>query len=98
MATALYHLGRFAFRRRWLVIFVWIALLGAVGLGAQQLSGTTSEAFTIPGTESQQALDLLEERTGTAVDNGTARLVFRADGTIVNTPGARHAIESAMNE
>jgi RND superfamily putative drug exporter len=97
MATALYHVGHFAFSRRWLVIFVWIALLGAVGLGAQQLSGTTSEAFTIPGTESQQALDLLEERTGAAVDNGTARVVFRADGAI-DTPAARHAVESAVAE
>ena len=98
MATALYHVGRFAFRRRWLVIFVWIALLGGVALGAQQLSGTTSEAFTIPGTESQQALDLLEERTGTSVDNGTARVVFRADGAIVDTPAARRAVETAVIE
>ena len=98
MATALYHVGRFAFSRRWLVIFVWIALLGGVALGAQQLSGTTSEAFTIPGTESQQALDLLEERTGTSVDNGTARVVFRADGAIADTPAARHAVESAVTE
>jgi len=99
MANALYHVGRFAFRRRWLVIFVWIALLGGVGLGAQQLSGTTSEAFSIPGTESQQALDLLEERTGTSVDNGTARAVFQAgDGATVNTPAARKAVESAITE
>jgi RND superfamily putative drug exporter len=99
MANALYHVGRFAFRRRWLVIFVWIALLGGVGLGAQQLSGTTSEAFSIPGTESQQALDLLEERTGTSVDNGTARAVFQAgDGATVNSPAARKAVESAITE
>jgi RND superfamily putative drug exporter len=97
MATALYRLGRFAFHRRWLVVFVWVAVLSSVGIGAQQLSGTTSETFSIPGTESQKALDLLQERTGTSVDNGTARVVFHAgDGATVDTPAAKRAIEAAL--
>ena len=99
MATALYHLGRFAFRRRWLVIFAWIAMLGVVGIGASQLSGPTSEAFTIPGTQSQQAIDLLHERTGASADNGTARVVFQApDGSTVDSTEARRAVESAVSE
>ena len=99
MATFLYRVGRFAFHRRWLVIFAWIALLGVVGIGASQLSGPTSEAFTIPGTQSQQAIDLLEQRTGAAADNGTARVVFEArTGTSVDSAQARSAVESALSE
>ena len=99
MATALHRLGQFAFDRRWLVIFVWVALLGAVGVGASQLSGPTSEAFTIPGTESQRAIDLLEQRTGAAPDNGTARVVFNApDGSSLDSGAARQAVESAVTE
>jgi RND superfamily putative drug exporter len=99
MATALYRLGRFAFHRRWLVIGVWVVLLGAAGVGAQQLSGHTSETFSIPGTESQKAMDLLEARTGSSVDTGTARVVFQADqGSTVDTPSAKRAIESAVAE
>jgi len=99
MATVLYRLGRFAFHRRWLVIGVWVVLLGAAGVGAQQLSGHTSETFSIPGTESQRAMDLLVARTGASVDTGTARVVFRAgDGATVDTPTAKRAIESAVAE
>jgi RND superfamily putative drug exporter len=99
MATALYRLGRVAFRRRWFVIVAWIAMLGVVGLGASQLSGPTSEAFTIPGTQSQQAIDLLQERTGATADNGTARVVFQApDGATVDSAQARQAVESAISE
>jgi RND superfamily putative drug exporter len=99
MATALYRLGRVAFHRRWFVIFAWIAMLGVVGFGASQLSGPTSEAFTIPGTQSQQAIDLLQERTGSAADNGTARVVFQApDGATVDSAQARQAVESAISE
>jgi len=54
VATLLYRLGRFAFRRRGLVTVVWVVLLGLVGVGAATLSGPTSNAFSIPGTESSR--------------------------------------------
>jgi putative drug exporter of the RND superfamily len=99
MATVLYRLGRLAFHRRWLVIGMWVVLLGFAGIGSQQLSGSTSETFSIPGTESQRAMDLLEKRTGASADTGTARVVFRAaDGTTVDTAGRKRAIESAVTE
>jgi RND superfamily putative drug exporter len=97
MATVLYRLGRFAFHRRWLMVGVWIVILGSATVGAQQLSGHTTEAFSIPGTESQRAIDLLEKRTGSSADAGTARVVFRsAADTTVDTPNAKQAIESAV--
>ena len=97
MATVLYRLGRFAFHRRWLVIGVWVALLGIVGIGAQQLSGQTSEAFSIPGTQSQQAMDLLEERTGSTADTGTARIVVQApDGETLDGASATQAVEAVV--
>jgi RND superfamily putative drug exporter len=79
MATYLYRLGRFAFRRRRLVLLVWLGLL-AVGIaGAAALSGPTSNGFSIPGTESQRAADLLDERFPQAgADAATARVVFQA--------------------
>jgi len=62
MASFLYRLGRLAFRRRWLVAGLWVAVLMAALAGAATLSGATSDAFRIPGTPSQQAIDLLQER------------------------------------
>ncbi|WP_406411005.1 MMPL family transporter [Streptomyces halstedii] len=79
MATFLYKVGRFAFRRRWYVALVWAALLGLVGFGAASATTATSSSFSIPGTEAQKAFDLLEERfPGGSADGATARVVFKA--------------------
>ena len=60
MATLLYRLGRFSYRRSWRVIGVWFLLLvGTLGAGIA-LGGQTQESFAIPGTESQAALDRLD--------------------------------------
>ncbi|GAA2961774.1 MULTISPECIES: MMPL family transporter [Streptomyces] len=79
MATFLYKVGRLAFRRRWYVALVWVALLGLAGFGAASASTATSSSFSIPGTEAQKAFDLLEERfPGGSADGATARVVFKA--------------------
>jgi len=59
MATLLYRLGRFSYRRAWAVIGVWFVLFAGILGGSVALGGQTSESFAIPGTESQQALDQL---------------------------------------
>lgn len=61
MATFLYRLGRLAFRRRRLVLLAWIAVLVAAVIGVSSVSGSTTDDFTLPGTQSQQAIDLLEK-------------------------------------
>lgn len=79
VATFLYRLGRASFRRRWLVTGIWTVLLIAVGISALSLSGTMSNAVSIPGTESQQAIDHLKKTFPEAnVGGGTARVVLRA--------------------
>ncbi|WP_249998393.1 MMPL family transporter [Actinoplanes sp. M2I2] len=79
MATFLYRLGRLSFHRRKLVLAIWLAVLGMLGVGAATLSGPTSDDFTIPGTEAQQAQDLLGARFGESGAGGAeARVVFAA--------------------
>ncbi|MFJ8310568.1 MULTISPECIES: MMPL family transporter [unclassified Streptomyces] len=79
MATFLYRLGRFAFRRRRYVALVWVALLALAGFGAASATTATSSSFSIPGTEAQRAFDLLKERFPNAsADGATARIVFKA--------------------
>ncbi|MGW6506827.1 MMPL family transporter [Streptomyces niveus] len=62
MASLLYRLGRFSFRRRKRVVAVWLLLLVVLGGAAATLMGPTSDKFTMPGTESQRALDSLQEQ------------------------------------
>ncbi|MEV6413483.1 MMPL family transporter [Kribbella sp. NPDC051718] len=98
MATYLYRLGRFAFRRRRLVVFIWLGLLAAGITGAATLSGPTANGFSIPGTESQRAIDLLDERFPQAgADGGTARIVFQAPpGGKLADPASTALVKSTL--
>jgi len=98
LATLLYRLGRFSYRRRRLVVLLWAGLLVLAGVGAAALKGPTSSDFSIPGTESQQAVDLLEEKMPQAsADGATARVVFAAPaGSTVTGASGRTAVEQVV--
>ncbi len=96
MAQYLYRLGRFAARlRRW-VLGAWLAILIVVAIAAGTLSGATDDSFSIPGTESQMALDVMGEAMPGA-EGASARVVFAApEGTTLTEPSARAAVESSV--
>lgn len=98
MATFLYRVGRGAFRRRWLVVVLWIGVLGAVGAGAARAHLASDSGLSIPGTESQQASDLLKARSlGTGGGGASAQLVFVApSGQRVTATADRAAIERIL--
>ncbi|GAB3496943.1 MMPL family transporter [Amycolatopsis cihanbeyliensis] len=100
MATFLYRLGRLSFRRRKLVAGIWIAILAVFGMGAVTLSGQLSNSISIPGTESQQAIDHLSERfPQAAAGGGTARVVMAApEGETFADPANRAAAEQVVNQ
>jgi RND superfamily putative drug exporter len=93
VATLLYRLGRFSFRRAWTVIGVWFVLLVAILGGGVALGGQTEESFAIPGTESQEALDQLSA-VFPAVAGATVQVVLVApDGKSITDPELENAIE-----
>jgi RND superfamily putative drug exporter len=100
VATFLYKLGRFAFRRRHVVALLWVALLTLAGLGAANAPSAGSGSFSIPGTEAQRAFDLLDERfPGLSADGATARVVFRAPaGEKITGAAAKAAVERTVKE
>ena len=100
MAVFLYRLGRFSYRRRWYVALSWIALLVLTGIGSATIAGDNSESFEIPGTESQAAFDLLNERfPGSTADGATGRMVFAApEGEDLSSPENRAGVESVIGE
>jgi uncharacterized membrane protein YdfJ with MMPL/SSD domain len=77
VATYLYRLGRWAFDNRRKVLLGWVAVLVAIAFSAASFSGTYSEKFEVPGTESQRAQDLLAEKFPGA-GGGSARVVYVA--------------------
>ncbi|TCJ33717.1 MMPL family transporter [Parafrankia sp. BMG5.11] len=100
MATFLYRLGRLSFRRRRYVLLLWVGVLVAVGFGAARAPAAPDDAFSMPGTESQRAFDLLDERfPGTGADGAVARIVFVAPpGQTLTTPENRAAVEQVVAE
>ena len=97
MARVLYRLGGWTFDHRKLVVGIWVAVLVGLGALAGASGGKVSDSFTVPGTQSQQALDLLKKEfpgTGGAV----ARIVFAAPpGHTLNEPQYRAVIQPTIN-
>ncbi|MDX2709888.1 MMPL family transporter [Streptomyces sp. PA03-6a] len=100
MATFLYRTGRFAFRRRHFVVLIWVALLALAGVGAANAPTAGSSSFSVPGTESQKAFDLLDQRfPGTGSDGATARVVFKAPAGGKMTQSAnKKAVRQVVDE
>ncbi|MFI6270417.1 MMPL family transporter [Micromonospora zamorensis] len=98
MATLLYRLGRGALRRRRLVVALWLVVLVVAGLAAATLRGPTASNFTMPGTESQRALDLLSEQFPAASGaTGTIAVKAPADGQLA-TPEGQAVVQELVQE
>jgi len=77
---------------------LWLALFVGVGVLAGTVGGSTSDSFTIPGTESQRALDLLEERFPEQ-SGSSARVVFAStDDRPLTNDAHRARIEAITAE
>ncbi|MEH1101463.1 MMPL family transporter [Micromonospora sp. CPCC 205561] len=88
MATLLYRLGRGSMRRRRLVAAIWLVVLVGLGLAAATLRGPIADNFTMPGTESQRALDLLTEQFPAASGaTGTIAVKAPAAGALGSPQG-----------
>lgn len=100
MSTYLYRLGRFAFRRRRFVALFWVGLFVLMGVAAGTLAEETTDSFDIPGAESVEALELLNERfPEAAADGSTARVVFAAPaGQALTEPAPQAAIGETVGE
>ncbi|MFE7777305.1 MMPL family transporter [Streptomyces sp. NPDC057445] len=95
MATFLSKLGRFAFRRRGLVVLLWLLALVGAGFAASTATAPPADTFSMPGTESQKAFDLLQEKFPDArADGAAARVVIRVPGTEkITSPARKEQVE-----
>ncbi|MFE6153006.1 MMPL family transporter [Streptomyces sp. NPDC057889] len=98
MATFLYKLGRLSFRRRRYVALLWVLLLGGIGYASSAAPAPPADSFSMPGTDSQKAFDLLDERFPAASAEGaTARVVIRApEGEKITDPAAKAEVNQLV--
>ncbi len=98
MSSMLYALGLRATRAKVLVLIIWLAILALLGAGAVFLSKGANAPITIPGTESQAAIDTLG-RTFPEVSGTSATIIVVApDGVRVESEPFRGEIERAAEE
>jgi RND superfamily putative drug exporter len=89
--------AHWCYRHRVIVVIVWLAVLLSV-FGVERAVGSAySDTFTLPGTESSQALDLLAaslpKQSG---DSDT--IVWHVNDGSVNDPAVRTAVEELLKQ
>jgi len=97
MSRFLYRWGRRAAQHPWRMITVWLIIAATVfGLNAA-IGGDVSDDFSVPGTEAQRGVDVLDEQFPS--QGGVAgRVVFAdPDGDITDT-AARTAVADTLEE
>jgi len=91
----LYGVGTWAAQHRRRVLLAWVLAVAVLIGAAQGVGGEFSEEFGIPGTESYEAQQLLEERFPEQ-SGGSARVVFHtADGQL-SDPDRASAVTATL--
>lgn len=88
-------LARWCYRRRFQVLGIWVAALVGLGAASAAVGSGYTDSFTLPGTESATALDLLAKNFETA-SNDTNQVVFGAED--VTAPQTRERIDELLAE
>jgi putative drug exporter of the RND superfamily len=92
--TPLARIARTAYRRRKAVVCLWIGLLlVAVAVLSSPVGGELRNDFSMPGAESEDATELLEEGGFGGRGGHTGQIVFSAEQG-VDDPEVRSAMES----
>jgi RND superfamily putative drug exporter len=92
----MFELGRWCFRNRRRVLAAWLVTLVLLGVGSQVWGGAFRNDFRVAESESQRALDLLQERFPAFAGDPLA-LVFRAEDT-VDDPDVRRRMEAFFSD
>lgn len=96
MDTALFRVGGWSFKHRWWVIAAWVVVIVALASLAFTVKQPVATNVTIPGTEAQQALDLLNQQFPGA-GGAQAQVVFSvAPPATLTAPAQQQAIAATL--
>ena len=86
------RLARLCYRRRWRVLAAWIAFLVVVSVVSSAAGGVFRNEFSLSGSESKQAQQLLKDRGFSSRAGFSGQVVFEA-GKGVDDPQVRQTMD-----
>ena len=96
MSHFLYKIGNFSGRHPWRVISAWLVIAGAVFMLNGSIGGPPDESFSLPGAESQRAVDAIQDRFPQETLYSSNVVFHSEDG--LTSPETKHAVEQAVTE
>lgn len=96
MSAKLYALGRWCFRNGGRVLSIWLVLALVIGLGGFLLRGSFNDAFEIPGSSSQEALERLSMTFPQGSATSAKAVVVAPEGVDIND--LRPEIEASLED
>ncbi|MGS2616660.1 MMPL family transporter [Micromonospora sp. LZ34] len=94
-ASRFERLAGWAHRHRWWAVLAWLVTLIAVTVGAQLVGANYRNDVSLPGTESQRALDTLRERAPVAAN--TSVQIVLADPAGLERPATRDRVGDLLD-
>uniref|UniRef100_UPI0013E2EA55 MMPL family transporter n=1 Tax=Microbacterium sp. CPCC 204701 TaxID=2493084 RepID=UPI0013E2EA55 len=98
MSTLLYALGRWSYRHPWRVLVTWLLLLGISVGGALVFMKSTDNSFSIPGTEAQEGIQLLDRSFPQASGTSAQLVAVADDGDAIDVDPYASGIDDAIAE
>ncbi|MFC7548500.1 MMPL family transporter [Plantactinospora sp. GCM10030261] len=95
-ASRFARLAGWSYRHRWLALLVWLVAVVGVSVGAQAAGTAYRNDFSLPGTESQRALDTL--RAEAPVAAGSTVQIVLADPDGLRTPDTQRRVTAMLAE
>ncbi len=89
------RIARWCVRHRFTVLAAWVLLLGGTAIASRALGTDFANGFTLPGTESTRALDLLAAG-GLGVPASDDTIVFHSTAGRITDPQIRAGIEAML--
>ncbi len=98
MTNSLYKLGRWCATHRTRTLLIWVLIAIALVGGNRAFGGELSTNVTVPGADSQDALDLLEKEFPSTAGLTAQVVVQSPAGTSLSDPAQRAAIETLLTQ
>jgi RND superfamily putative drug exporter len=89
-------IARWCFRHRFVVLAGWIAVLALLAIVNTSVGTRYSDAFSLPGTESTKALDLLQSSGLHAQAGETDTIVLHAKSGLVTDPAVKAKVSAEL--